>query len=67
SLTAYKIFCNDTNTLFEEKSFAFQSNIEERNLLNTEKQGIFSYQMISLGTEFQASKFRKEKSCFEAS
>uniref|UniRef100_A0A915I1V8 Uncharacterized protein n=1 Tax=Romanomermis culicivorax TaxID=13658 RepID=A0A915I1V8_ROMCU len=24
---AYKVCCNDTNTLFEEKSFAFGSNI----------------------------------------
>uniref|UniRef100_A0A915K445 Uncharacterized protein n=1 Tax=Romanomermis culicivorax TaxID=13658 RepID=A0A915K445_ROMCU len=27
SLTAYKVCCNDTNTLFEEKSFGFGSNI----------------------------------------
>uniref|UniRef100_A0A915I8P2 Uncharacterized protein n=1 Tax=Romanomermis culicivorax TaxID=13658 RepID=A0A915I8P2_ROMCU len=32
SLTANKICCNDTNTLFGEKSFASKSNI--RNLLN---------------------------------
>uniref|UniRef100_A0A915HMV2 Uncharacterized protein n=1 Tax=Romanomermis culicivorax TaxID=13658 RepID=A0A915HMV2_ROMCU len=25
-LTAYKVCCNDTDTLFEEKSLAFESN-----------------------------------------
>uniref|UniRef100_A0A915L0D3 Uncharacterized protein n=1 Tax=Romanomermis culicivorax TaxID=13658 RepID=A0A915L0D3_ROMCU len=27
SLTAHKVCCNDTNTLIEEKSFVFWSNI----------------------------------------
>uniref|UniRef100_A0A915J1Y4 Uncharacterized protein n=1 Tax=Romanomermis culicivorax TaxID=13658 RepID=A0A915J1Y4_ROMCU len=33
SLKAYKVYCNDTNTLFEDKSFAFGQYVSDNPLI----------------------------------